>query len=183
MTLVPNDDHVQEALDNRIEDFKTKTRFGQLLTSYVQQMQEAEDAAIQILQLTELNSAFGQQLDNLGEIIGEERFGRADVQYSTALAARIQLNLSNGTIEDIINIIRAIAGDVEVDIVEVFPAGFTAEIVDDLDPDVVDLVRLSSFVKSAKPVGVRGLILFHVADPFQFDTGFGYDLGHYGGAE
>jgi len=182
MTITKNDNHVQDALDTRIEFFKNKVRFGDLLTSFVGEVQEVEDALFQILDDTNLDTAQNQQLDDLGSIVGEARFGREDTLYRGAIATRIMLNKSGGTIEDIIGLIRGVAGDVQVNLREYSPAAFIAEIVDPIDPLLIDPNQIGIIVKSGKAGGVRGLTAFHVAGPFQFDSGLGYDLGAYGGA-
>ena len=185
MTLAKNSNHVEEALANRIEQFKDKVRFGDLLTSYVEEVQSIEDALLEIQNETELPDAAGQQLDNIGEIVGEERFGRSDLQYRTALSARIQLNLSEGTREDIINLMLAVSGGVPVQITEFFPAAFIAALLDPIDPNVVDIDRIASFVRSGKPAGVNFVVTFGVVGSFQYDgpAGTGYDEGKYGGAQ
>jgi len=182
MTITKNDNHEQDALDTRIEFFKNKVRFGDLLTSYVGEVQELETAFFQILDDTNLDTAQNQQLDDLGSIVGEERFGRDDTQYRAAIATRILLNLSGGTIEDIIGLIRGLVGDVQVQIREYFPASFIAEILDPIDPLLIDPTIIGNLVKSGKGGGIGGITAFHVANPFQFDSGLGYDLGAYGGA-
>ena len=65
------------------------------------QVQEVEDAVYQILTDTVLETAEGAQLDGLGEIVGEERAGRDDATYRIAIRTRIAINLSEGTIENI----------------------------------------------------------------------------------
>ena len=182
MTVTEKTTHVEEALANRIEQFKDATNVGSMITSYVEQLQELEAALFQILTETTLDTSVGQQLDNLGAIVGEQRFGRSDDQYRTAIAARIQLNTTEGTLEQMIGLIRAIAGPVTVQIIETFPAGFIAQILDPVDTIAVDIESVAIFVSSGKPAGVRGLLVYATDTPFQYDTGLGYDEGEYAGA-
>ncbi len=181
MSLERNNGHVAQGLGHRIEQQKNKPKIESLLVGYLSQIQDVETAAIDLMDVTIAN-AQGQHLDGLGSIVGEERFGRNDDDYRLAISARIQLNLSNGTTEDVIALIRAIIGGVGVRIVEYQPAAFIADILDPIDPAVIDIERLASLVKSARPAGVNSVIIVRVAGAFVFDSGPGYDLGKYAGA-
>lgn len=181
MALIRNDSHVEQALANRIEQFKTKIRFANLLSSYVFEVQDIEDALFQILDDTNLDTAEGQQLDNIGEIVGEERQGRNDLQYATAIRARILLNTSEATIEDVILLIGALQPGLTTFVYEYFPAAFIAMIATPIDPNVVDIDQIATIVASGRLVGVRGLVSFGVVGSKQFDTsGSGFDEGKFG---
>ena len=127
--------------------------------------------------------AIGQQLDNIGEIVGETRQGRDDAEYLIALQARIKLNTSSGTIEDVIGVMALVAPLFTVVTTELFPASFSIEVSTAIVEES-DIDRLAIFTKSAKPTGVGGQIQYHVAGAFQYDgpAGSGYDLGKYGNA-
>lgn len=183
MDYTKKTDHVLEALSRFIEQFKDQPDIAAVLTSYVLQIQDLECALSDLLTETTLQTSVGQHLDDLGDLVGEPRAGRDDEQYRTAIIARIGLNTSNGTIEDVIGIIISVAGaPVTVTITEFFPAGFLATINEPIDPNVTDIVRMASFVASGRPIGVRGLLEFHPENPFAYDVGLGYDEGAYGGA-
>lgn len=178
--ITKNNDHVEQALAKRIEQFKRKIRFGNLLTSYVAEVQDLEDALFQILDDTNLDSAVGQQLDNIGEIVGEPRNGRDDATYLIAIRARILLNTSEGTIEDIILLILALQSGLEVEILEFFPAAFLAQVNTPVDPGLINTDQISNIISEGKPVGVRGLAQFQVTGSKQFDTtGAGFDEGKF----
>ena len=73
-----NDNNVAEGLANLIEQFSDKENIRQYLTAFLNQIQDLENALNEILTLTyEISAAFGQQLDNLGSIVGEDRNFRA----------------------------------------------------------------------------------------------------------
>lgn len=181
MTLTKNEDHVSQALARRIEQFKDKARLASLLTSYVEGVQGAEDALFQILDDTNLDTAEGQQLDNIGQLVGEERQGRNDLQYSTAIRARILLNTSEGTIEDIVGLIGALQPGLSTFVYEYYPAAFIAMIVTPIDPNVVDVTQISTIVGSGRPAGVRGFVSYGVVGSKQFDTAEGaFDIGKFG---
>lgn len=181
MSISKNDSHVEQALRRRIEQFKEKARFGDLLTSYIQSVQFVEDALFQVLDDTTLLTSEGLQLDNIGQIVGEPRFGRNDLQYATAIRARILLNVSEGTTTDIILLILALQDGLSVNVIELFPAGFLAIIETPIDPNVVDTTQISTIIGEGRPAGVRGLVAFGVIGSKQFDAPAGaFDIGKFG---
>jgi hypothetical protein len=173
--------HVSEAIRNLIDVFEDKPKVVGLLTSFVNRVQDLENTFSDILTETALGNASGAQLDLLGAIVGEERNGRSDLQYATAINAQIRLLRSEGTIEDVIDLITAIVGELQVDIVEYYPAKFAATIDEAIDPDEVDVGAMGALIASGKPAGVgMSLIYFTSPNPFRFDTaGQGFDQGEF----
>lgn len=183
MTIIKNEDHVQRSLDNRINQFQDSSNLEGLITIYVNEIQDLENAIIQILEDTLIDTAVGINLDHIGDIVGEERQTRSDDQYRPAIKTRIKLNLSNGTHENIIELIKAIAGEsLSVRIIERYPAAFEALIDDPIIISETNFDKILLYVKSGKPVSVKGFLVFYTENPFQYDSGLGYDQGHYGGA-
>lgn len=186
MSLEQKAIHIEEAQANLVSQFQDKPILKALLASFVEQIQQLENVFFELLDLRYLTSgrrtrsqpAFGMQLDRIGSIVGEERQRRTDDAYRLAIDARIILNRTNGTPEDIIRLIRALVGDKEVEIIESFPAHFDAIVNDPID---VDPFRVSTFVQSAKPAGVRGIFQWHQTNkPFGFEgdpEAFGFDDG------
>lgn len=177
MSLTEKTNHVTEALGNLIEQFKDKPIIAALLESWVEQLQDLETAIFTSEAAMRLDNAEGEQLDGLGAIVGEAREGRTDLFYRAAIAARISLNLSTATLEEIRALIRAVAGTVTVDFTEQFPAAFIAEIEEDIDPATVDPSQIGAIVRSARGAAIESQVIIHVAGPFQYDTGLGYDEG------
>jgi len=182
MTLTKTDDHVAEALDHLIQKFKGKERVAALITSYVEQIQDLEDALWGVLLGRQIDNAVGEQLDGLGSIVGEDRNGKTDDQYRIAIRTRILINASSGTAEDAIGILKAATGSV-VKIREFFPAAFIAELTTPVDTGF-DAALVAVYLREGKAAGVLAHLVYYPEDPFRFDTsGQGYDEGHYGGAE
>lgn len=182
MSLTKKTTHVTEALANLIEQFKDKENLRDLIEIYVNQLQLLENTLDDVLKLTdEIDAAFGQQLDNLGQIVGEERFGRTDAQYRLAIKTRILINLSSGTSEELIAIVETIIGtSPTVAITEAFPASFDITI----DTQITDGRTAGLAVASSKPAGVGSSFRwFEGANEFRFDTaGQGFDQGELGEA-
>jgi len=182
MGIVYKDTHSTEALARLISQFRGKPNLEAILSVVIKQVQDLENVSFELLTERYIDVAEGAQVDGFGAIVGEAREGRGDAEYKIAIKARMQLNLGNGTPEDIIQLIRGIAGDVRVRIYEFYPAAFMAEIVDPIDPLVVDPARILGIVQAGKPAGVWCIVGFGVIGSFRFDAGPGFDIGKYGGA-
>ena len=182
MSLTEKTNHVEEAKGNLVAQFKRKVTFEKFIEVYIRQIQELEAVDFQLLEERGVDTSIGWQLDVLGKIVGEPRQGRSDSQYRAATKARIKLNLSNATAEDIIGLIRALAGDVRVLIWEFFPASFIAQILDPINPSLVDPYRVVGLIESGRGAGIQSIFTFGVTGSLRYDVGPGYDLGKYGGA-
>ena len=131
MTISQTTAHVTEALDNLLQQFKDKPNLQALLTSYVDQIQDLEDAFYGLMTGQWLDNAEGAQLDRTGDIIGEDRQGRYDEDYRLALRARIKINLCEGTPEEIIDIFLLLT-ESAVELKEYYPAAFVLTILEPL---------------------------------------------------
>jgi hypothetical protein len=110
------------------------TDLQKLIAIYIQQIQELETMWFELINERTMDTAVGVQLDGLGDIVGEERFGRNDDDYRVAIKGRIRLNLSNGTAEDIVAVIRSQLGEYTVELSEdSFPAHFEAFLADTIN--------------------------------------------------
>ncbi len=129
MGLTKTTDHVTEALAHLITQFKGKPKIASFLTSFVNQIQDFEDAAFGVLLDRWIDSAIGLQLDGVGAIVGEEREGRTDEPYRVAIKSRIQINFSSGTPEDVLLAVANFwSGTYEM--TELFPATFVVRLVE-----------------------------------------------------
>lgn len=167
MSVTKKTSHVADAPTRLVEQFKGQANVEALLGVFAQQVQELEDALFEILDESTLETAVGAQLDGFGTIVGEERQGRTDNDYRLAIASRISLNVISGTIEQLIELITGlIFSSQTVELTESFPAVFTIRIPDEIS---VDGARVSMFIQSAKPAGVRAIFWwFETAIPFGF---------------
>jgi hypothetical protein len=121
-------DHVGEASDRLIGQYKGKPRLEAYLAALVGPLQSVEDALIDILFQSAIDNARGAQLDDLGDLVGQKRAGLVDAAYRPFVKARILVNLSDGLIEQLIAITVAILGDnARVYVRELYPAGIEFE--------------------------------------------------------
>ncbi len=75
------------------------------LTALVGPVQSLEEALQQLLSERSIDTAIGEQLDQIGRIVNQERAGLDDETYRNYLRARISVNSSDGTVEDLIKVI------------------------------------------------------------------------------
>jgi hypothetical protein len=173
-------DLLEEARGRVLEQLRGKISFDALLEIFTTQATELQTALLQILDDTVIADSEGAQLDGIGRIVGESRFGRSDADYRNALLARILLNKSRGTIEDILGVLLAeLDGVFTLQFTEHAPAGYLLYVVEAIDPLVNDPVRIGNVIQQARAAGVKGHVHFHVAGPFQYDAGLGFDDGKY----
>lgn len=81
-------------------------RFLPLLDLFNQQAQDLEDAFWDLLQAHLLDTATDTWLERIGLTIGETRQGSIDSEFRARIRARVIANRSNGTVEELIAIIK-----------------------------------------------------------------------------
>lgn len=177
-TLGLNDERLAEAVGNLIDQFKGQANVEAFVRAWAQQSQETEDAAFEVLLLTTLAGAEGEQLDGLGEIVGVEREGRTDADYRVRIGAQILLNNASGTIEDLLQLAVALGATTTV-LTEVYPAKI--EIVSGVA--IANGVEIGRVMGLARPAGVgHWFTYFEGTNPFRFDgAGQGFDQGELAG--
>ena len=184
--------HIEEALAHLVTQFKEKDNVSSLIETFCTPVQDLEGVFFDIVASRNFTTSTGAQVDGFGSIVGEAREGRNDLDYKTAIRGRMILNYSKGTIEEIIALIQNIAGDVvdsysgllrpvRVQILELFPAGFFALILDPIDPAYVNPAKIAGIMHSGRPAGVYGFVTYGTIGSFRYDSGPGYDVGKYGG--
>ncbi len=112
------------------EQFREKPKLLAIITGAIApQVQDLEEAAQQITSLLSIADSSGAQLDRIGRIVGQLRLGNLDENYRHYLRARIRANLSRGTPEDMLTVLRLLVNDSTVDLDYVLepPAGYTLE--------------------------------------------------------
>jgi len=114
--------HVATAKDLLIEQFKDKENINKLVEVFALGLQEVEYTLFEMNTYRSVSSAAGVQLDNIGEIVGEDRLGRSDVDYRDAIRFKISINHSSGEPETIIAAATFITKASIVLFYELFPA-------------------------------------------------------------
>jgi hypothetical protein len=100
--------HVEIGLGRLIERFKGKPNVEAFLRSYLEEIQELEDALWFVIFGRMPDYAEGDALDKLGKIVGRARDGLPDDLFRLYIKAQIRVNRSNGTPVDLIEIVQLI---------------------------------------------------------------------------
>lgn len=183
MTLTKKINHVTEAISNLIEQFKNKTNWPKVLTAFIQQIQDLEDMHFELIEIPDLESGIGVQLDVIGRIVDEDRKGRSDADYRIAIRGRILVNKSEGTPIDILDLLEILSG-AGIELTEYPPASYVAYLLAELASED-EGEQIAVLMKDATAAGVNGSLVYSsdpVSERFQFDTsGQGFDQGKYVG--
>lgn len=171
-------EHISTGIDLLITQFRNKriensspnpNNLISFLTSFLSQFNEIEHIFSNLASFRFIDTAYGIQLDLLGEIIGIQRNGRNDIEYSLAIKFQIYKNRSSGEAEVIIQFVKDITDATRVQLVEAYPAGiyiFTN------GTNILTNYNISELIEELLAAGVklRGLF-YHDPDAvyFSFD--------------
>lgn len=189
-TLEQNTEHVVEALDRLLEQFKHRPNLEALISALIAQVQDIENSAFDLYLQRWVDSAVGVNLDNLGELVGQPREGRLDGEYRRWIKARILVNRTNGHGDDLIRIAELVIGTLEnFELTEYYPAAYNIVVYN--YPD--DPQTLFDIFFAAKPAGVgfvlevsenppEALFRFSASSAIESDPGYGFGDGLFSGA-
>jgi hypothetical protein len=184
MALTEKLNHVAEALDNLVQQFKGSGNLALFITSWVNEVQELEGMWFDLLENRWIATAVGAQLDGLGSIVGEDRQGRSDAEYRVAIIARVGINVGSGTPEQIIAYVTTVTDGANVELTEFFPASLTVRAVTALT--AAEATLIGNLLKEIKSAGVRIDFIYGISPESElkkFDTvGQGFDQGKFAGA-
>jgi hypothetical protein len=194
MALTQITDHAARARALVLEQYKTMTtKFLPLVDAVVGSVQDAEDALWGYVAMMLLGSSTGVWLGQLGRIVGEERETADDDDYREFIAARVLANKSQGSIEDIIAVVRKVitvpgsAAGATLTVQQFFPAALQATIGSFDFSDVALLDRLRRMLLRTRAAGVGQNVVYQFQDDdaemftFEWDagspsvTGLGFD--------
>lgn len=181
MAITYFSEHVTTGLSRLLAQFHDKPNMAAVVTAILQQIQDIEDAADQLLNDFTIDALDGDNLDLIGRIVGQDRMGLVDADYRLWLKARIQINRSSGTAEEIINVLKLITGFTAESTFELvedsYPASFALNVYEplgSLDPqviyDIIDLMRGATIDFTLTYGTTAPLALFD-------DAGTGFDTG------
>lgn len=102
-------DHVSTGLARLIWQYRgDQPRIQAFLESLLDEVQSIEDAAYQVLTGIWPRTAIGDQLDVLGKIVGQKRYGLVDEAYRVFILGRIYVNVSDGKLPQYLYLISDI---------------------------------------------------------------------------
>lgn len=103
MSVIEITDHVEQALDRRLEQWKEKPNMESFLRALLNGHQDLESTFFDLINRLDIFLSEGVQLDNIGKIVGQDRLGFDDDFYRILILARIGINISSGEAERIIS--------------------------------------------------------------------------------
>lgn len=183
MSINFKDNHIEEGLALLISQFKEKDNIEALLTAFLTQIQELEDVASSLITDRTISSAVGEQLNILGRIVGQPREGRDDDTYRLWIQARILINRSSGTAEEIYTVLKLLTQQLDegsFKIADEYPARFVITLYDAISTE--DAQTIFDIVEFMKPICIDFDLVYFIESPvFRLDIGPGLDQGHLAG--
>lgn len=144
-------------LELLLGQFADKPRMRALACGLLDGIQDAENAAWQLLTERWIDTGTGSQLDGIGLVLEMPRAGRTDLTYRAFLRARVLVLRSDGSWPAMLAVCRAIgltmAGS-GVTYTGEYPAAVTVRVLDTL-PDEVSGRDVFQMLDAAKTGGVR----------------------------
>jgi hypothetical protein len=180
MPVTKIDNHLQQALERVLEQYKDKPRIVFLLSQFVQQVQDLEDTLIDMLDKTWINTAEGAQLDELGILLNTTRGGFSDAVFRTRLNAAIVRYTSSGRPEQVLSAISLLSQAGTVILEELYPAEVRLTAIGAVAPaGTFDELRAGINGSLAAGVNYSALVISTTTpfvfdgDPFPTGAGFG----------
>jgi hypothetical protein len=178
-------DTAQEAIDRLIQQYK-QPNLEALVGVLAYPCQDLEDALNQLYDSQWLNTSTGQQLDNLGALVGRPRNGLTDDIYRLFLQAQILVNKSSGGPEEIYSVFSLIVPAGTTLALQYYaPASFTLTLTGAIPANTVTV--FTQILSALRGAGINGQLVYSLAAPsatFTFDgaSGQGFDQGGFAGA-
>jgi len=177
--------HSSDALNRRLEQFKKTENIKKILDIYLPQIQELEEIIHDmLLNRMDVNTAIGQQLDELGFIVDEQRQGKSDADYRKSIIIKIGINTSKGDPEKVISIFKLLTDSVFVHYLNLGGAELELETTTEfVDQDEVNFIfdNVHRFVSAGVRVGeircVDPILAFGFAGIDDNPTFKGFDEG------
>lgn len=109
-------DVVSSAVSNLLYQFKDLPNIEGLTRVFLDEVQELENEMFKLLTLRTLEEATGQQLDNIGQILGIRRTTSNDELYRNILKIRNIRQTSTGHANSVISLLRLFTGDPDISV-------------------------------------------------------------------
>lgn len=166
-------DHSDRGVAHLLEQFKDKARLEVLARSYLDRVQELEDAIWEVITIRGIDASEGLNLDAIGVIVKRPRLALSDSDYRIALKCQVLINRSSGTPNELLAITllatSALTTTGPLILGEAYPATIWVQVQSGI-PDTVIPILYDNLIR-AKAGGVR--LLFQVpgavfSNVFQF---------------
>jgi Protein of unknown function (DUF2612) len=176
-------DHIAGALSRLPIQFEDKPNLIGVLTCFLQPIQELENALVDVIVQRSVLNAIGVTLRMLGKLVGQDyEDGLSDDDFRRLVMARIAKNKSTGSGPDILRIARLLVDPgMSLELQNRGTAAFVLKI--GSQPVSATLASIvAKFIAPSASAGVRAVVESSQSTPsntFRFDSGPGYDVGHY----
>lgn len=174
-------DHLEELLGETLAQLRSRPKYAALLAGLADQIQELEDDLFDLRNDQLLANAAGEQLDRYGRLVGELRGGLSDADYRRFIGARILSNLCEGTVDELIEILRIISAPqvtgTVVEYQERYPAAFDLRFFRGTWLSTLMRARVSAHMGDLSPAGVGMRVVEGTDLAFRLDVGPGLDFG------
>lgn len=177
-------DHATIAVSRLAQQFKDKPNITALVRALCVPIQDIENALWQLKTQRGFNG-IGVQLDLVGKIVGQPRNGLSDADYLLYLRAKIAVESSIGTVEDLLTVASLIDPGNSIHVQYAGPATLTITVVERITQATA--TALDAFLHQAAPDGVRVILIYTLepsANTFTFDGTVyqAFDNGYLAGA-
>lgn len=180
MTLDLVTDHSDQAMSLVIDEHQGLPAFEAWVRSYVDEVQEVEQAIYDVAYYHLIDNATGVRLDVLGRIVGQPRRGQNDDTYRVYITARIAVNKSRGANSDIRRVAGVLWGPEGYSLRKTGTAAFAVTV---LSQQSTRPNAQAEMVQEATSGGVSGATIYSVDPPSQWfsygPSGVGYGVGSY----
>jgi len=171
-------DYEQRAIAMLESQFQNTPNLHAVVRMIAREIQALEYAIWSVEVGRYLAGATGAQLDQWGAILGAVRGDLSDADFRRVIRARILVNISAGTVEDLLAVFAALA-DAEVRVDELPPNTLLFyTILGALDSVAID--RVKKYLGTAKKAGIRIFLIDSAEDFFGFfdnPDALGFDAG------
>ena len=169
MTFDPINDHVDQALNRLLEQYKESGNLKSIITAFTEQYQDMEDAGDDMNRLQFLDDAVGIQLDLFGTIVVLKRQGFDDDDYRRLLRVKIGQNISKGRPEQIMNIALLLTEATEVHYQNLTNAEISLSINTEIDALLKEFILENLQKMPSGGVRINYLACYDPDEPFSFD--------------
>lgn len=160
--------HENDAIDRLITQYSDSTNLQQLIKVYTTQIQEIETVFFDLLNSRTINNSSGQQLDNIGTLIDQDRLGYDDTTYLGLIYNKISQINSEGTIENLISIFNILMNADKITLSEPSTAHVNLYAIN--SSPLISNNDINIAISNSKPTGVSVDLINVQSDYFGFQN-------------
>lgn len=170
-------DHEALMIANLLSQFQESPRFQAFIKALAAGVQQLEDEIDDLITLRAFDVATDAALDQWATIVGEQRTGLTDTEFRRFIAAKILINNSGGTPEELIAILSTMTGASAAH-QNLYPANYQMSVSSGTGYSAAVLRRIGRAMELARPAGIGSQTLLGTEDGFRFDSAtLGFDQG------